>query len=294
MKKIIEVVALMAVVVSMTPSTAMAALTPVGISASYSTDSDGVTGINYSIGTEKDNQPWNYTYSHLKIRQRDSQGSFVNENAFTVKWHRPLNDETGISAWVGYANNNIWNFTPFGVMYNGVVNYTDKVALTYSHESVATVPAYNDHILGNRLSLHYQHELKKYLTLDTNINYIRYSDDNFRKTLGVTLKKDFSTRFRLGLAYGYDTSDVNKHSVFYMPKGESSLSIVPEVALPIGEGILVMTASKSLTSHNINGETHKTMYGVGYHLHNLYIGTHYTYDENYWSRDTSFSWSNRW
>jgi len=294
MKKILGVVAIVVAAVSVVPETAMAALTPIGFSSSYNSDSDGVSSINYSIGTEKENVPWNFRYSYLKIRQRESQGNFIDENSFKVKWHRPFNDETGISAWMGYNDSNIWKFTTFGVDYNGVVNYTDKMVLSYSHDSVPTVAAYKDHILGNRLSWRYQQELKKSLMLETNIKYAKYSDDNFRKTVGVTLTKDFSPRYRLGLAYVYDTSDLNKNSVFYMPKGESSLSIVPEVAFPIGDGTLVMTVSKSLTSHNSNGAIRKTTYGARYQLNNLSIGTLYYHDDNYWSHDTSFSWNMKW
>lgn len=294
MKKIIRAVIIMFAVVSAEPSITMAALTPVGFLASHNSDSDGVTSTTYSIGTEKENELWNYKYSRMKIRQRDSAGSIVDENAFIVKWHRPINDETGISAWMGYNTNNIWKFASFGATYNGVVNYTDKVVLSYSHDSVPTVAAYRDHILGNRLSWRYEQELKKMLILDTNINYAKYSDGNYRKTLGVTLRKDFSPRYRLGLAYSYDTSDLNKHSVFYMPKGESSVSIVPEVAFPVGDGILAMTASKSLISRNSNGAIDKTSYGVRYHLDNLAIGTQYYRDDNYWSHDTTFSWNMKW
>ena len=294
MKKIIEKIVIVVAVVTMAPGVALAALTPVGFSASHNSDSDGVRSTNYSIGTEKENEPWNYRYSHLKIRQGDSIGNIVDENSFTVKWQRRLNDESGISAWMGYNNNNIWKYTSFGVTYNGVVNYTDKIVLSYSHDSVPTVAAYRDHILGDRLSLSYQQELKKRLILDTNINYARYSDDNFRKTVGIALRKDFSPRYRLGLAYGYDTSDVNKRSVFYMPKGESSLSIVPEIALPIGDGILVMMMSKSLFSRNSNGAIHKESYGVRYSLNNLSIGNQYYRDDNYSSHDTSFSWDMKW
>ena len=294
MKKIIEKIVIVVAVVSMAPGVALAALTPEGFSASHNSDSDGVSSTNYSIGTEKENEPWNYRYSHLKIRQRDSQGDFVDENSFTVKWHQRLNDEAGISAWLGYNENNIWKYAPFGVTYNNVVNYTDKIVLSYSHDSVPTVAAYKDHILGDRLSWRYQQELKKGLILDSNINYARYSDDNSRKTVGIALRKDFSPRYRLGLAYGYDTSDVNKRSVFHMPKGESSLSIVPEIALPIGDGILVMMMSKSLVSRNSNGAIHKASYGVRYNLNNLSIGTQYYHDENYSSHDTSFSWNMKW
>lgn len=290
MKKIIKAVALAAVVVNVAPSTALAALTPVGINASSSSDSDGVSYTSYSIGTAKEDTPWNYTYANLKIR--DLKGGRADENIFTVKWHRPINDESGIAAWVGYANNSNWNFSPFGMAYNGVVNYTDKVVLNYSHESVPTVLAHKYHIFANSLSGRYQHEIEKGLMLENNMKYARYSDDNARKTLGVALTKDFGTRYRLGLAYSYDTTDINKiydsdKRPYYMPQGQSALSIVPEVALPVGEGTLVMKASKSLTSHS------KT-YGVGYHLDNLYVGLQYYRDDTYWSHDTSFSWSNKW
>lgn len=294
MKKIGKAVTIIVTIVSVVPSIALASLTPVGVSSSYNNDSDGVSSTTYSIGTEKENEPWNFRYSHLKVRQRDSQGQVVNENSFLVKWHRPLNDETGIGVWMGYNSNNNWKFVPFGVSYRGVVNYTDKMVLSYSRDSVPTVAAYKDHILGNRLSWSYEQEVKKGLTLLSNVSYARYSDDNFHKTLGVTLRKDFSPRYRLGLAYGYDTSDLNKKSVFYMPKGESSLSIIPEIALPLGDGILVMTASKSLISRNSNGTLHKKSYGVKYQLDNLSIGMLYYRDENYWSRDTSFSWNTKW
>lgn len=299
MKKIIKVVMLMAVVVSVVPSTALAALMPVGMNASSSSDSDGVSYTSYSIGTAKEDIPWNYTYSHLKIR--DLQGRVVDENAFTVKWHRPINDEAGIAAWLGYTNNNIWKFTNFGVMYNGVVNYTDKVVLNYGHDSVPTVAAYSAHIMSNSLSGRYQHEISKGLMLEANMKYARYSDDNARKAVGVNITKDFGTHYRLGLAYSYDTTDINRaynppdNKPYYMPQGQSALSIVPEVALPIGDGTLVMSASKSLSARNIKGAIHSKTYRVGYHLNNLYIGTAYYHDDTpYWSHDTSFSWNMRW
>lgn len=294
MKKIIKVVTLMGVVISMMPSTAMAALTPVEISSSHNTDSDGVKSQNYSISTTKENKPWNYSYSYLKMRQGGVVGNFVNENAFTAKWRRPINDESGVSAWIGYNQSNIWKYVPFGAKYNGVVNYTDKVEVIYNHQSVSSVLAYKAHILGDQLSGSYQQELKKGLVLNTNVSYAKYSDENYRQTLGMTLKKDFGLYYRLGIAYKYDTSDINRSSVFYMPKGEHSLSITPEVAFPVGEGSVVMTASKSLSAKDINGKINSTTYGVGYHFSNMYIGTQYSHDDNYWSRDTSFSWNGRW
>lgn len=293
MKKLREAFVL-AAAVSIVPLTYAMAQTPIGITASYSTDSDGVSGANYSISTEKEDAPWNYSYSHIKIRQRDTQGGLVDENTVTVKWNRPFSDETGIFAWLGYKQNNISNFTPFGVRYQGVVNYTDKVDLSYSHDSVPTVRAYKNHISVKRLSLSYQQAVEKDLMLATDISYARYSDDNFRKTLGVTLTKDFGMQFRLGLAFNYDTSNRNKYSVYYMPKGESSLSLVPEAAFPLGDGILVMTAMRSLVSRNADGQMQKTSYKVGYHLNNLYLGTQFYRDDHYWSHDTSLTFSSRW
>ncbi|HWR38503.1 MAG TPA: hypothetical protein VN611_03305 [Patescibacteria group bacterium] len=294
MKKFVVALGLAAVILPGLPPAAQAEQTPVRISASYNTDSDGVSFTNYSLTTERKNNPWNYMYTNTRIRQRDSEGNVITENRFTVNWRQPIDEESSFSVWAGYANSNVWKFAAFGAQYHGVVNYTDQLRLSYEHDAVPTVAAYNAHILGDRLSWSYQHEIDRRLTLDLALKYARFSDSNFRKTVTVALTKTFSPRYRLGLEYGYDTSDLNKKSVFYLPKGEHSLSLVPEIALPVGGGILVMTMSKSLFSRNVNGNINRTTYGARYRLKNLEIGMQYYRDDNYWSRDYSFSWNNRW
>lgn len=294
MKKAILALALTAAVVSPPPSPALAEQTPVKSSASYNTDSDGVSFTTYSISTEKKNKPWNFTYSTMRIRQQDSTEHTINETRFLARWQYPFNDEAGMSAWAGYTDSNAWKFVSYGIEYHGVADYTDQFRLSYNHDSVPTVSAYKQHISGNSLYGDYRREIDRKLILNTSLKYTSYSDENFRKTMTIALAKDFSPRYRLGLAYCYDTSDKNKRSVFYLPKGESSLSLVPEIALPAGEGIFVMKATKSLFARNVNGSMSRTTYGAGYYLKNLYLGMQYYRDDDYWSRDYVFSWNNRW
>ena len=293
MTKKINVIVLLLVILGLAPSAASAEQTPVRTSSSYNTDSDGVSTTSYSISTEIKNKPWNFTYGNTKISQRDSSGVLY-ENRFITRWQQRLNEENRLSAWVGYSRSDNWKFASFGVQYEGVVNYIDYIRLGYSHDSVPTVAAYRERILNDRVALSYRQELDRRLYLETLLKYGTYSDGNFRKTFGLTLTKDFSPRYRLGLAYLYDTSDTDMRSVFYLPKGESSLSIVPEIAFPVGNGSLSFMMSRSIWARNQNGNIKRTTYGAKYNWHGLSLEMQYYRDDNYWSRDYSFSWNKKW
>ncbi len=293
-KKIIAS-ALLGALLAVLPSTAMAAQTPVKRSAAYNTDSDGVSFFEYGVSTELKNKPWNYTFSNIRLKQNDAAGDgSLNAKKFSVRWQRPINEENAFSAWLGYSGSDIWNFATFGAQYRGVVNYNDQILLNYSRDSVNTIAAYRERILSDGISLRYQRELDRRLVLDHAVKYVRYSDGNFRRTAGLTLTKDFSPRYRLGLAYLYETSDLNRRSVFYLPKGESSLSLVPEIAWPVGRGSIVLKMSKSLFARNSGGNINKTSYGVEYQANNLSLGMQYSRDGDYCSRDYSFSWNMKW
>ena len=166
--------------------------------------------------------------------------------------------------------------------------------LSYAHDSVTTVAAYQNRILSDQFAWRYRKELDRRLVLDTTVKYAMYSDENYRKTFGLSLSKDVSRRFRLGLAYLYDTSDVAKRSVFYLPKEESSISIVPEYALPVGQGRLAFRLSQSLFARNNAGNINRTTLGVRYQLDNLAIDVQCYSDGSYSSQDYSVSWSTRW
>ena len=293
MTKSVCILVLLSALLGIAPSVALAEQTPVKISASYSSDSDGVAYTSYSIATEKKNKPWNFTVSNTHITQRDSAASLT-EQRFITQWQRRLNEENSVSAWLGYAYSDNWQFAPFGVQYQGVVNTIDQMWLSYTHDSVTTVASYQSHIMSDRLSWSYRKELDRRLILDTTAKYAQFTDTNFRTTFGVNLTKDFSTHFRLGLAYLYDTSDINKQSVFYLPKGESSLSLVPEFAFPIGAGSLAFRLSKSLIARNTSGNISRTTFGARYQLDNLAFDVQCYSDGSYSSQDYSVSWNNRW
>ncbi len=293
MTRIISVIVLLSALLGVVPSIALAEQTPVKLSASYNNDSDGVSYTSFSIATEKKNKPWNFTISNTRISQRDSTASLA-EQRFIAQWRQRMNEEDSVSAWLGYAYSDNWQFAPFGIQYHGVVNTIDQMWLNYTHDSVTTVAAYQDHIMSDRIAWSYRKELDRHLMLDTTAKYGQYTDTNFRTTLGVNLTKDFSTRFRLGLAYLYDTSDINKRSVFYLPKGESSLSIVPEFAVPIGEGSLALRLSKSIIARNTSGNINRTTLGVRYQLDNFAIDVQCYSDGSYSSQDYSVSWNTRW
>jgi len=218
----------------------------------------------------------------------------LTEQRFITRWQQRLNEENSVSAWLGYAGSDSWNFAPFGVQYQGVVNQIDKMWLSYAHDSVTSVAAYQSHILSDQFAVRYRKELDRRLVLDTTIKYAMFSDENYRKTFGLSLTKDVSTRFRLGLAYLYDTSDINKRSVFYLPKEESSLSIVPEYAFPVGAGSLAFRVSQSLFARNNDGNINRTTFGVRYLLDNFAIDVQSYTDGSYSSQDYSVSWSTRW
>ena len=293
MTKTFSVIVLLFSLLGFVPAVALAEQTPVRISASYNNDSDGVSYTSYSIATEKKNKPWNFSYSTTHINQRDSSARLT-EQRFITRWQQRLNEENSVSAWLGYAGSDSWNFAPFGVQYQGVVNQIDQMWLSYAHDSVTTVAAYQSHILSDQFAVRYRKELDRRLVLDTTVKYAMFSDENFRKTFGMSLTKDISPRFRLGLAYLYDTSDVDKRSVFYLPKEESSLSIVPEYAFPIGEGSLALRISQSLIARNKAGNINRTTFGVRYQLDNFAIDVQTYTDGSYSSQDYSVSWSTRW
>lgn len=293
MTKTFSVIVLLFSLLGFVPAVALAEQTPVRISASYNNDSDGVSYTSYSIATEKKNKPWNFSYSNTSISQRDSSARLT-EQRFITRWQQRINEENSVSAWLGYAGSDSWNFAPFGVQYQGVVNQIDQMWLSYAHDSVTTVAAYQSHILSDQFAVRYRKELDRRLVLDTTVKYAMFSDENFRKTFGMSLTKDISPRFRLGLAYLYDTSDVDKRSVFYLPKEESSLSIVPEYAFPIGEGSLALRISQSLIARNKAGNINRTTFGVRYQLDNFAIDVQTYTDGSYSSQDYSVSWSTRW
>ena len=282
-----------AIAACMIPVTASAEQTPVTISSSYNTDSDGVKNTTVTIATAKEIQPFNFSYSRLKIQQRDSADS-VNENALKVNWNYRMNEERGYRAWVNLSQNNIWNHASYGLQYYGVANTIDTVTVSYSHESVQTLSAYQNRIMGDNLAMEYWQEIYRDLMLDTKVRYSSYSDSNYRKNFSTGLTKAFGRHFRTGLVYSYDTSDVNKKSVFYLSKQESSLSLTMEAAIKIGEGSLLLKRTGSLFSRDVTGRINKTKYGATYRLRNLNLGLQYYKDDNYWSREVSCSWSNRW
>ena len=293
MTKIISVIALQIFLLCLVPTIALAEQTPVKFSVSHNNDSDGVSYLSYNMATEKKNKPWNFSYSVTNINQRDSSAKLT-EQRFITRWQQRINEENSVSAWLGYAGSDSWNFAPFGIQYQGVVNSVDQMWLSYAHDSVTTVAAYQNHILSDQFALRYRKELDRRLVLDTTIKYAMFSDENFRKTFGMSLTKDISPRFRLGLAYLYDTSDINKRSVFYLPKEESSLSLVPEYAFPVGEGSLALRMSKSLLARNIDGNINRTTFGVRYQLDNFAIDVQTYTDGSYSSQDYSVSWNTRW
>ena len=282
-----------AMAASMIPAAVSAEQTPVTISSSYNTDSDGVKNTTVTIATANEMKPFNFSYSRLKIKQKDSAAS-VNENALKVNWNYRLNEERGYGAWVNLPQNNIWNHPSYGVQYHGVANTIDTVRVSYSHDAVQTLPAYQNRITGNSLAMEYKQELQRDWTLDTQAKYSSYSDSNYRKSFGAGLTKAFGLHYRAGLLYGYDTSDVNKKSVFYLPRNESSLSLITEAAFQVGDGSLLLRRTGSLFSRDITGTINKTTYGATYHLSNLNLGIQYYKDDNYWAREYSCSWSGRW
>jgi hypothetical protein len=293
MTKAIRVIVLLVALSSFTPALTTAEQTPVRISAAYNSDSDSVSFTSYSIATEKKNKPWNFYYTVTNINQRDSTARLT-EQRFITRWQQRINEENSFSAWVGYSYSENWQFAPFGVQYQGVVNTIDQLRLSYAHDSVTTVAAYQNRIMSDSLSLNYVKEIDRRLKLDTLVKVAKYTDENFRNTFGLSFVKDVSRRFRLGLAYLYDTSDVDKRSVYYLPKEESSLSIVPEYAFPIGQGSLALRLSQSLVARNKAGNISRTTFGVRYQLDNLAIDVQCYSDGSYSSQDYSVSWSTRW
>ena len=293
MRKNLSVIMLLLAIWGGIPSLAQAEQTPVKISASYNHDSDGVSYISYSIATEKKNKPWNFSYANTSIRQRDYSARLT-EQRFIIRWQNRINEENSVSAWLGVVDSNVWQFIPFGVQYQGVVNTIDQIWLSYAHDSVTTVAAFQNHIFSDQFTGRYRKELDRRLMLDATLKYAQFSDKNYRKTFGIGLAKDFSPRLRLGLAYLYDTSDYDKRSVYYLPKGESSLSLVPEYAIPIGEGSLAIRLSQSLLARNKDGHINRTTLGVRYQLDHFAIDVQCYSDGSYSSQDYSVSWNTRW
>ena len=174
MTKIIGVIALQIVLLCFVPPVVLAEQTPVKLSVSHNSDSDGVSYLSFSMATEKKNKPWNFSYSATSINQRDSAARLT-EQRFTARWQQRFNEENSVAAWLGYSYSDNWQFAPFGIQYQGVVNTIDQMWLSYSHDSITTVAAYQNRILSDHFSWRYRKELDRRLVLDTTIKYSQFS-----------------------------------------------------------------------------------------------------------------------
>ena len=126
MTKIISVIALQIFLLCLVPTIALAEQTPVKFSVSHNNDSDGVSYLSYNMATEKKNKPWNFSYAATSISQRDSTARLT-EQRFITRWQQRFNEENSVAAWLGFSYSDNWQFAPFGIQYQGVVNTIDQI-----------------------------------------------------------------------------------------------------------------------------------------------------------------------
>lgn len=271
--------------------TSLATATPVETGFVYSTDSDGVVSHSYRIATANEEQPLNFTFYRNRLSQ---SGTTINENVLVGQWVRPVSEKANITLWTGLLKNDIRNFVSYAGMYDVKVGDADHMWLSYGHDAIGTVNAYRQGITTNTGTFSYSHKPVEDVELLLKGQHVAYSDSNNQQILDLSITKNFSERFKLGLKYGYDSADFQVPGIYYVPLQQSTFSIVPEWNIPIGVGKLVFTGEQSFAGHDSTGSINLHSVSADYKINNVSVGTTYFRTDDYSSRDWHMNWNHNW
>jgi|GEM_PF-4436344 len=256
----------------------------------FSNDSDGVTSYSYKIGTANEENPLNFTFYHTKLSQSNTT---INEQVLLGKWVRPLSDQANVTLWTGFLKNDIRNFVSYAAMYDTNVKEDDHIWFSYGHEAVGTVEAHRKGISTNTMTLSYLHKPAEDVEVIVTAAHSAYSgvNKNNQKKFDLSLGKQFSERFKLGVAYGYNSADHLGSPDYYVPVQESVFSIVPEYNIPIGTGKMIITGKRSLTGHNHTGSIQYYSIGGELVFDSISLGGKYLKAGDYSSRTWQINWN---
>lgn len=271
---------------SMAAAPALAATPPVKAGFTYSTDSDGVILHSYSAGTNDDEAPLNFTVYHNRLTQ---SGTTINENTLVGKWRGSVG-QGNISLWAGYMKNDIRHAVTYAAMYDTTVGYDDHLWVSYGRDAIDTILAHEANIYSNTSTIAYLHKTASDIDINISARLTNYSDNNKQQIYNISLDKQLSNNFKLGLSYGYSTADRAASPVYYVPLDESVLSLKPELTIPLGVGKLVVTAEQSLAAHNIDGTIHRHSIDSAITFGKFSAGTKYYRDGTYNARVSYVNW----
>lgn len=282
---------LMGIAMAVSVATPLAAAAPVQTGFIYSKDSDGVVSYSYHIGTENEENPLNFTAYHNTLTQSNTS---IDENILLGKWVRPVSEKANVTLWTGFLKNDIRDFVSYSGMYDTKVREDDHMWFSYGHDAVGTVLAHQNGISTNTTTFSYLHKPAEDVEIILKAEHTAYSDNNNQKKLDASVAKSFSELFKIGVAYGYNNADYSASPVYYVPVQESTLSIVPELTIPLGLGKVVLTGEKSLVAHNSGGSISRYSIATDLIFDNLSMGTQYFSEPAYSSRTWHINWNHQW
>ncbi|MBP2626222.1 MAG: hypothetical protein H6Q68_933 [Firmicutes bacterium] len=282
---------LMGIAMAVSMAMPFVAAAPVQIGLSYSKDSDGLDSYSYSIGTEKEEKPLNFTVYQNRLVQSNTS---INENMLLGKWVKTVSKKANVTLWTGFLKNDIRDFISYSGMYDTEVRGDDHMWFSYGHDAVGTVLAHQNGISTNTTTFSYLHKPVEDVEMILKVEHTAYSDNNNQKKLDISIAKHFSERLKLGVAYGYNSADYSASPVYYVPVQESTLSIVPQLAIPIGLGKVVLTGEKSLVADNSSGSISRYSIATDVIFGNLSMGTKYFSEPAYSSRTWHMNWNHEW
>lgn len=256
----------------------------------YSKDSDGVVLHSYSIGTNDEEAPFNFTDYQTRLTQ---SGTTISENTLQGKWHGSVG-QGYITLWAGYMKNDLRSAGTSSLMYDTNLGDNDHVWLSYGHDIVATVLAQQARIDSNSSTMSYLHKPSSDVEITGTATYTKYSDNNTQKAYNLAIKKQLNKNFALGLNFDNSNADHSASPVYYVPINESVLSLKPEVTVPLGVGKLNITAEQALAGHSNGSTSRRQSIDSAITFGKFSVGATYSSDIAYNSRtsyikfDTSF------
>lgn len=270
----------------MTMPVALAAVPSMKTGFTYSKDSDGVVLHSYNIGTNEEEEPFNFTVYHTRLAQ---SGMTISENTLQGKWRRPVG-QGYITLWAGYMKNDIRNAGTYALMYDEVVGFDDHVWLSYGHDIVDTVLAHKAGIGSTTATVSYLHKTASDIDINVVATHNKYSDNNTQQIYNLAIEKKIRSNFKVGLNYGYSTADHAASPVYYVPINESVISLKPELTVPLGTGKMVIVAEQALTGHSNGSASHRHSIGSTITFGKFSVGTKYYSDVGYNARSSYINW----
>ncbi len=259
----------------------------------YSKDSDGVTTNSFAFDSSQEDQEMPFSYK-LAYTHLDQAGGSIKETSLVGRWHRPFRGDQALTLWAGVAHNEQYNFVPYSAMYDKAFSYKDHMWLSFEHQTVGTVEAYNARIHTNNYIFTYQNRLHSKLDWTTTFNRGFYSDRNQENIVESSLTQTFNRQLKLALVYNYDNAKFTNPGVYYVPQGLRVLSLKPEATLEIGQGALVFYLQQPLRARNNSGHISYYNYGVDYKVGGFTMGYMYTKDDTYYSRVYKAAYVTEW